>query len=489
MANGLMQSMAASGRNGDTMVAHLTPGEMIIPKEVAALRPDLVAHVQDGIRRMGGDASKYVAGRGRVNPATGAEEFATEAEITAAYQNVLGRAPDAAGLQNWMAQPSMSADDINKAFTASTENINNIYQNTFGRPAEQGGVDYWSNQAASIGSNDALKSAIRSGAQNDDVVARDDIAKDAIDPRSTWSNGASLDSPNLKYDAANNTWGVIPKTPTAAQAAQTGLMAIPQATASGYTPTLSNINAPTDTVQGQIDAIIAKNSPLMQRAESRANEQMNARGLLNSSMAVGAGQAALIDAAAPIAAADANAYNATRFNNQNASNTGSQFNANAQNQVALANMDTAAKMTVADAQIKSDISKFNASQSNDLIKLGMDRDTRTGLANIEATYKNQLQSSASASDMYKQALTTYASILTNKDMTPEAKTTAMNDIVTSLNDGLRVLKKISGLDLGSMLNFSNPAAPAATDPAATTNATGRAEGGGGDGGSGGGSGE
>ena len=46
----------------------------------------------------------------------------------------------------------------------------------------------------------------------------------------------------------------------------------------------------------------------MQQAENRAMRKMNERGLLNSSMAVGAGQAALYDYAAPIAQTDAGIY-------------------------------------------------------------------------------------------------------------------------------------------------------------------------------------
>jgi len=37
---GLLNSVAAQGRNGDTRLAHVTPGEVVIPKEVAAIRPD-----------------------------------------------------------------------------------------------------------------------------------------------------------------------------------------------------------------------------------------------------------------------------------------------------------------------------------------------------------------------------------------------------------------------------------------------------------------
>lgn len=62
---------------------------------------------------------------------------------------------------------------------------------------------------------------------------------------------------------------------------------------------------PNASVSGRVNQIISEGSPLMERAETRAKEQMNGRGLLNSSMAVGAGQTALYDAAMPMAAQDA----------------------------------------------------------------------------------------------------------------------------------------------------------------------------------------
>ena len=77
---------------------------------------------------------------------------------------------------------------------------------------------------------------------------------------------------------------------------------------------------PEDTVQWQMDQILAKNSPLMRRARTGALQQMNERGLLNSSIAVEAGQNAVIANALPIASQDANTYFSQGINNQNTTN-------------------------------------------------------------------------------------------------------------------------------------------------------------------------
>lgn len=61
---------------------------------------------------------------------------------------------------------------------------------------------------------------------------------------------------------------------------------------------------PYDTVEGLVDQITSKNSLLMKNAETAGLKQANRRGMLNSSMAVGEAQRAVIDAALPIASQD-----------------------------------------------------------------------------------------------------------------------------------------------------------------------------------------
>ena len=60
-----------------------------------------------------------------------------------------------------------------------------------------------------------------------------------------------------------------------------------------------------DSVESRVAGITSKNSPLMKAAKTRGLQQANKRGLLNSSMAVGAAQRSMLDAAVPIASADA----------------------------------------------------------------------------------------------------------------------------------------------------------------------------------------
>jgi len=61
-----------------------------------------------------------------------------------------------------------------------------------------------------------------------------------------------------------------------------------------------------DTSAGRLDQMLESGSPLMQRARTQGMQQANSRGLLNSSMAAGAAQGAMIDRAQPFALQDSN---------------------------------------------------------------------------------------------------------------------------------------------------------------------------------------
>jgi len=69
--------------------------------------------------------------------------------------------------------------------------------------------------------------------------------------------------------------------------------------AEGYKPDDSAL------VSNQLSKLLQQDNPYMQRAVARANEYSNSRCLLNSSIAAGAGTAAAIDSALPIAQQDA----------------------------------------------------------------------------------------------------------------------------------------------------------------------------------------
>jgi len=106
-------------------------------------------------------------------------------------------------------------------------------------------------------------------------------------------------------------------------------------TAAQFDPVQRQVDAAKDTTSGQLQRIVAEDSPLMQQARAQAKQDMAARGLVNSSMAQGAGVAAMLEKATPIAKADADTYFSQGITNQNSANVGGQFNVNQQNQFGL----------------------------------------------------------------------------------------------------------------------------------------------------------
>lgn len=263
----------------------------------------------------------------------------------------------------------------------------------------------------------------------------------------------------------------------------------PATSISSYVPTQWNVGND-QTVQGQVNGIIAENSPLMQQAETRAKQQMNERGLMNSSMAVGAGQAALYDAALPIAQQDASTHaNAGQYN-ANATNTASQFKAGAENTVALANQDATNRASEYGATatnalqqqsnaIRQQSAQSDADASNKLAMQDLDNQfkvaitnadiasktqlqqlsdaTKMNLINVEADYKTLIQTSASAGDIYKGTIASVSQIIQDTNMDAASKTTAINGLFNRMGVAMNLIGSINGVDVTDLLDFGTVA--------------------------------
>lgn len=76
MAGTYNHPLASKGRMDDRMMAHVAPGEQIVPKPVLDANPELAMFIAQAIRQAGADPSRYQVGRGMsVNPNTGHPEF------------------------------------------------------------------------------------------------------------------------------------------------------------------------------------------------------------------------------------------------------------------------------------------------------------------------------------------------------------------------------------------------------------------------------
>ena len=237
------------------------------------------------------------------------------------------------------------------------------------------------------------------------------------------------------------------------------------ASASTYTPTNWDVNG-NQTVQSQLRGIIDPNSPLMQQAQTYAQQQAQSRGLLNSSLAVSGAEGAQIERALPIAQQDASTYaNSGQFNanaanqagaqnaqlktqtsqfNANAGNTASQFGAASANQAALQNATQANNygLTLLTTQTQKDIANMNSQSQQALQKLTNDHDTL-------------IRQDSNAATLYQQYVTNMGNISTSNQLDAAAKDTAINNQLAALQQGLDLIQHLGGLNLSQYFQKSN----------------------------------
>lgn len=235
----------------------------------------------------------------------------------------------------------------------------------------------------------------------------------------------------------------------------------PLSSVAGYDPDKLTLDPKTDTVAGQIDTVIAKDNPLMQGARTRAAQTANSRGLINSSMAVQAGEEAVHNAALPIAQADAGINLRAKEVNQAAGNQAGQFNATTQSQAAL--QERTGQQAIERQQLQGTQETALTAQKGELEKgLQMLRgDQANQIAQVEAQYKQLMQSNDSASRLFSQVSASMGEILKEPNITPENKQVLIAKQVELLKSGMAVIGGISNLDLTSLLKFDSVIAPGA----------------------------
>lgn len=296
---------------------------------------------------------------------------------------------------------------------------------------------------------------------------------------STGSTGAGTGSGGLLTTP-------ITPTPTTAQGLQS-------ATATPATAVNVTVD-PTKTVHGLYDAYSQQDSVAKQIAETRAKQQAESAGMLNSSLAVGAVQAArdAVDMAA--AQADASTYaNAGQTNaqlgtnvnlsNAAANNAMSQFNANwtndlvkldqqFKNSIALAAVDEATQMRLMQAQ-----QTFQASQTALDRELTRWQHTTPSASQADSNVSGTLQRLAALPGDVANQLANIAAV---EDMSDGAKAAAMNQIINAaIGQQQIMLSQLSMYNFTPSVSFDfNSLRPGYTGPVTSGGTSGGAGGGG-----------
>ena len=288
------------------------------------------------------------------------------------------------------------------------------------------------------------------------------------------TNPFDITAPKPTTTMANDASSVA-TTPAVATNTSASTGAFTPASTASYDPAKWNVDSD-QTVQGQLNNVIAADSPLMQQAKTGALQQMNQRGLINSSMAVGAGQDAVIKNALPIAQQDASMYgqsqefNAASENQAGQFNAGTladtnkfnatsnlqntQFNAGQQNAQSEANAQRQQQANLASAetqnafviqQLDNSFKATMASADNQTkIQLQeIDATTRENLAATESQFKQLMQTTASASELYQQTIKNINDLVMNADLDAAAIKSGTDTQISNLEAGLAVLDALN----------------------------------------------
>lgn len=227
--------------------------------------------------------------------------------------------------------------------------------------------------------------------------------------------------------------------------------------AATYTPTMQTVSDKS-TVQNQLANITANGSALNTQAETAARQAMSSRGLLNSSIAVGAAQDAVLKNAMPVAQQDASTYASTDSANAGYRNTADQFNAGQKNQITGQLIGADTSLAVADKNVKSqqlisdrdNATKLQLQQMDTETKkllATMDESTKVKMQGLEAADKQLLQTNISAANAYAQLAQALSSISTSTTMDAAGKQQATDNQINLYRQNLQALGQVSGLDL------------------------------------------
>jgi len=185
---------------------------------------------------------------------------------------------------------------------------------------------------------------------------------------------------------------VVPPTPTA-----------PVAPPTPAAPVTPNQPAYPESVNGLLTKYTATSNPLMQQASTHALEDMNKRGLLNSSMAESAGQQAALSTMLPAA-------------QQEASTQTQIYGTNQVHQQALETQQYAAQIS---AQLATLGQGFNVQ-----------------LKNLEASNQMTLSKNTAAGNLYGTTLTQIGAVLNNANLSAAQQTASTNALISNLQAGL-----------------------------------------------------
>ena len=218
---------------------------------------------------------------------------------------------------------------------------------------------------------------------------------------------------------------------------------------------------PSMSVEERVAGMMNPSSQLGQIAKTTALQQMNERGLANSSLAVSAAQDALYKNVLPIAQQDAQTgYDLGKTNNAYANQFARDNNMQINELQRMARSQGYNLESMSTQQIH-EMARLATNQGYNAANRAQDFAINSAMQGIQSKYANILQGNSQASSLMSNATSAINNITNNSQMDANAKTIASQQVYDNLNIQLQVLSATAGLNLGQILNpYTDPAASA-----------------------------
>lgn len=271
-------------------------------------------------------------------------------------------------------------------------------------------------------------------------------------------------------------------------------------------------------VEGRVNSITNKNSPLMQTAATRAAQASNARGLNSSSLGIQAGQQAVIETATPIANADANLYQQQSLTNQAAKNNAAtanagnaigagmqgmslgensrQFTANnalqtrqldaqidqfaknlglttqelalKRDSLTASNQQELARLELQRNQLKQNADQFGKTQTQQMALANLDNSTRLKLGEMDAAWRKTASADQNLGNSWETMMQSIGNIQNNPNLDAAAKQTLIDNTMGAFKSYATFYSKTNNVDVSGLLKFGAAApAPAPGKPGAS----------------------
>ena len=234
-----------------------------------------------------------------------------------------------------------------------------------------------------------------------------------------------------------------------------------------FTDTVQPISDPVDirpesTVSSQMSGLLSQDNPYMQSAETQGLKKMNKRGLLNSTLAIEAGEAARIDAALPIAQQDAKTYSDADLSRQRYQEDASKSAMNAELSANLASHEGKLK---SELQSQVDEARYNhevMAQAANTERLLIERQAMAEIAAMELSQADIKSLHDTIMNFGTQYERDYAEILLSKDF---ATAGAKRDALAGISDAYQANVELAASLIGVEIDWT--AGVPAPDPITT----------------------